>query len=83
MTHICQCTSDSYPLHCPVFGKDMNRELHTICQGKTLTVNGKPFDYEQNVYLESWAHTAPAGVPGRKRFVYTGEKEVDRIRYAC
>jgi hypothetical protein len=83
MTHTCKCTSDSYPLHCPVFGKDMNRELHTICQGKTLTVNGKPFDYEQNVYLESWAHTAPAGVPGRKRFVYTGEKEVDRIRYAC
>lgn len=83
MTHTCECTSKSHPFHCPRFNREMGKETHAICQGRTFEVNGKAYDYDQQTYLATWVDQKEAQDAEKLPPQYFGEPEVDRIRFAC
>lgn len=83
MPHTCTCSLAAYPFECPRFQRQMNRETHAICQGRTFEVNGKPYDYDQNVYLTTWRDAIAQKEADAATPQYFNDPEVDRIKFAC
>jgi hypothetical protein len=51
----CQCQQSEGRAFCQHWQRTMGPEERTICAGRELLIDGKPFNYDRNLYVNTWS----------------------------